>query len=114
VKDRFNVKQEGGLLLRASSHDGHPFDRLRAGRWFDRRRKDWLTYIREEEKLARDVYLYLYDMWGSSIFDNISVSEQAHMDAIKTLIDRYGLDDPAEEAVWAYLTTLSCRPCTQN
>ena len=22
---------------------------------------DWLTYMREEEKLARDVYLYLYE-----------------------------------------------------
>ena len=54
-----------------------------------------LTYMREEEKLARDVYLYLHDKWGSRIFDNISVSEQTHMDAIKTLLDRYGLDDPA-------------------
>ena len=54
-----------------------------------------LTYMREEEKLARDVYLYLHDKWGSRIFDNISVSEQTHMDAIKTLLDRYGIDDPA-------------------
>jgi hypothetical protein len=55
----------------------------------------WLTYMREEEKLARDVYLNLYDMWGSRIFDNISVSEQTHMDAVKTLLDRYGIPDPA-------------------
>jgi len=55
----------------------------------------WLTYMREEEKLARDVYIYLFDMYGSSIFGNISVSEQRHMDAIKTLLDRYGIDDPA-------------------
>jgi hypothetical protein len=56
----------------------------------------WLTYMREEEKLARDVYLILHEEWGSRIFDNISQSEQTHMDAIKTLLDRYGLDDPAE------------------
>jgi len=56
--------------------------------------KYWLTYMREEEKLARDVYLYLYDKWGSQIFNNISGSEQTHMDAIKTLLDRYGLPDP--------------------
>ena len=55
----------------------------------------WLAYMREEEKLARDVYIYLFDMYGSSIFGNISVSEQRHMDAIKTLLDRYGIDDPA-------------------
>ena len=55
----------------------------------------WLTYMREEEKLARDVYLFLYDKWHSRIFKNISGSEQTHMDAIKTLLDRYGVPDPA-------------------
>src|SRR4030042_6160303 len=55
----------------------------------------WLTYMREEEKLARDVYIYLFDMYGSRIFGNISVSEQRHMDALKTLIDKYDIDDPA-------------------
>jgi hypothetical protein len=53
-----------------------------------------ILYMREEEKLARDVYLTLYEQWGLSIFQNIANSEQTHMDAIKTLIDRYGLDDP--------------------
>jgi len=56
-----------------------------------------LTYMREEEKLARDVYVYLHDKWGSRIFDNISVSEQTHMDAIKTLLDRYGIPDPVKD-----------------
>jgi hypothetical protein len=55
----------------------------------------WLTYMREEEKLARDVYLVLYEKWQSRIFKNISVSEQTHMDAIKTLLDKHGIADPA-------------------
>ncbi len=55
----------------------------------------WLTYMREEEKLARDVYIYLYDEYESRIFNNIAASEQKHMDAIKTLLDRYGISDPA-------------------
>jgi len=54
----------------------------------------WLTYMREEEKVARDVYTFLSDKWQSRIFKNISVSEQTHMDAIKTLLDRYGITDP--------------------
>jgi hypothetical protein len=54
-----------------------------------------LLYMREEEKLARDVYLTLYDKWGLRIFQNISGSEQTHMDAVKTVLDRYGLEDPA-------------------
>lgn len=53
-----------------------------------------LVFMREEEKLARDVYLTLYDKWGVRIFKNISASEQTHMDAIKVLLDRYGIADP--------------------
>jgi hypothetical protein len=53
-----------------------------------------LLYMREEEKLARDVYLTLYETWDLPVFQNIANSEQTHMDAVKTLIDRYGLDDP--------------------
>ena len=53
--------------------------------------------MREEEKLARDVYLYLYEMYSLRTFTNISKSEQAHMDAIKYLIDTYDLEDPVGE-----------------
>lgn len=54
-----------------------------------------LTYMREEEKLARDVYQNFYPLWNNSLFDNISQSEQQHFDAIGGLLDRYRLDDPA-------------------
>lgn len=50
--------------------------------------------MREEEKLARDVYFTLYDECQASIFLNISESEQRHMDALKRLIVKYGLKDP--------------------
>ena len=53
-----------------------------------------ILFMREEEKLARDVYLVMYDLWGADIFVNISESEQRHMDAIERLITRYGLEDP--------------------
>ncbi len=55
-----------------------------------------LLYIREEEKLARDVYMTLAEQWNVQIFQNIARSEQRHMDAVKALLDRYGLEDPAE------------------
>jgi len=54
-----------------------------------------LLYMREEEKLARDVYLTLYDNWGVRVFQNIANSEQTHTDAVKSLLDFYGLEDPA-------------------
>ncbi len=53
-----------------------------------------ILFMREEEKLARDVYLAMFDLWGVRVFDNISRSEQKHMDAIKALIDTYELVDP--------------------
>ena len=54
-----------------------------------------LLYMREEEKLARDVYNALFTTWGQPTFQNIAASEQAHMDEVKQLLDRYGLADPA-------------------
>jgi hypothetical protein len=56
-----------------------------------------LIKMREEEKLARDVYNYLYQTWGLSIFKNIAASEQTHTSAIKTLLDRYQIADPVTD-----------------
>lgn len=53
-----------------------------------------LTFMREEEKLARDVYRVMFDEWENPIFYNISQSEQQHMDTMKSLLDKYGLADP--------------------
>ncbi len=54
-----------------------------------------LRFMREEEKLARDVYLTLYEQWELPIFQNIANSEQSHMDAVVTLLERYDVEDPA-------------------
>lgn len=56
---------------------------------------DDLHFLREEEKLARDVYLFSYNLYGNAIFNNISKSEQNHMDQILVLLNTYNLDDPA-------------------
>ncbi|VGO17275.1 hypothetical protein PDESU_05871 [Pontiella desulfatans] len=55
---------------------------------------DDLLFMREEEKLARDVYLTFYTLWGTQVFDNISQSEQRHTDSVLALIQKYGLVDP--------------------
>ncbi|MEZ4104145.1 MAG: DUF2202 domain-containing protein [Candidatus Paceibacterota bacterium] len=54
----------------------------------------WLSYMREEEKLARDVYQKLYEIWDLNIFSNIAKSEETHTEAVKELISRYSLTDP--------------------
>lgn len=61
--------------------------------------KSGMVFMREEEKLARDVYLYLYELYSLPIFNNISKSEQRHTDAIKVLLDKYELEDPVKEDI---------------
>ncbi|KYG82557.1 hypothetical protein AWN68_15015 [Roseivirga echinicomitans] len=56
---------------------------------------DALLFMREEEKLARDVYDHLFTIWSLKIFNNISASEQSHTDAVRTLLNKYELEDPA-------------------
>jgi len=64
---------------------------------------DHLVFIREEEKLARDVYLSLYQKWGNPVFAKIAESEQAHMDAMANLLSFYGIDDPVtNDVIGAY------------
>jgi hypothetical protein len=53
-----------------------------------------LTFMREEEKLAFDVYTVLFDQYGLPIFSNIAASELNHTEAVLRLLDRYGLEDP--------------------
>jgi hypothetical protein len=61
-----------------------------------------LVFMREEEKLARDVYLAMYNMWQHIVFNNIAVSEQRHMDTMKKLLDKYQIQDPAQSAAGAF------------
>ena len=56
--------------------------------------KQGILLMREEEKMARDVYDTLAKSWGGRPFSNISKAETTHMAAMKVLIDRYGLEDP--------------------
>lgn len=59
-----------------------------------------LRFMREEEKLARDVYAELYQYHKEQgtemiILAKIAVSEQRHMDAMRRLLAQYAIEDPA-------------------
>ena len=54
---------------------------------------DILLGMKEEEKLAHDVYIALYEKWGSLIFSNISSAEERHMNAVIRLLEYYGSDE---------------------
>ena len=59
--------------------------------------QDSLIHMREEEKLAQDVYLSLYDTWGKNIFQNIAESEATHTDTVANLLKQFGIEDPVTE-----------------
>jgi len=56
-----------------------------------------LAYLREEEKLARDVYLTLAEIWQLPIFANIAVAEQNHMDIVFKALQISGVEDPVTD-----------------
>ncbi len=56
-----------------------------------------LLFMREEEKLARDVYQTLYEKWGTKIFSNIAQSEQTHTETIRNLLEKYNVTDPVTD-----------------
>ena len=72
-----------------------------------------LLKMKEEERLARDVYSALYKKWNSQIFAKISAAENNHMNAILTLLENYGelksagvagkFDDPEVQALYDQL-----------
>jgi len=53
-----------------------------------------LKWMREEEKLAHDVYITLHSKWNINIFTNIALSEQTHTNAVLSLLNKYELTDP--------------------
>jgi hypothetical protein len=54
-----------------------------------------LRYLREEEKLAHDVYVALFSRWSTRVFSQIAESETQHTEAVLGQIKLHGLDDPA-------------------
>lgn len=91
-----NVSEEGytdinnealGNVL-ANSNENELSESERAG----------LIFMREEEKLAYDVYAFLYEKWGKKTFSNIASSELTHTNSVKTLLNYYQIEDPAQES----------------
>ena len=50
--------------------------------------------LREEEKVAYDVYTVMFEKYESKVFKNIAENEKEHMNKIKELIDQFNLTDP--------------------
>jgi hypothetical protein len=56
-----------------------------------------IQFMREEEKLAHDVYIFYAEQYNVPIFRNISRSEAAHQKAIMWLMNKYNIEDLSKE-----------------
>ena len=54
-----------------------------------------LSFSRDEERMARDLYTLFGQTYDAAIFDRIAASEQQHFDAVGTLLTGYAITDPA-------------------
>jgi len=64
-----------------------------------------LLFMREEEKMARDVYAYMYDKYKLLVFKNITKSESAHMSAVLRLIEGFKIADNSNNNPGEYTNT---------
>lgn len=53
-----------------------------------------LASMAQEEKLAADLYQAFADKYPAVVFGRIAAAEDQHLDAVRTLLARYGLSDP--------------------
>jgi hypothetical protein len=53
-----------------------------------------LASLAQEEQLAHDLYAAFADRYDAAIFDRIATAEQRHLDALRQLMQRYGVTDP--------------------
>lgn len=86
----------GGPLVSMAGNQGKDFGRQSrdADTSLDANEIHNLEYMREEEKLARDVYRTLFGIWGLPVLDNISESEQVHTTQVEDMLEKYRLPDP--------------------
>ncbi|MCB9548581.1 MAG: DUF2202 domain-containing protein [Myxococcales bacterium] len=86
-----------GLLITASAAGACPQDDVAvapAATPLDADAQRGLVQMREEEKLARDVYQANARRYGLPIFGHIAGSEQRHLETVGGLLQARGLPDP--------------------
>ena len=83
-EDLISVSADSTTLLLQNMTRSVPTNNLS----FNNDELEMLLHMKEEEKLARDVYKSLYEKWGKQIFLNISKSEETHINAVIYLLQK--------------------------
>lgn len=87
---RYDGGNQGSATIKLSSNQNATTTDLSSAEVDDMR------FMREEEKLARDVYLTMDEYWGKQtrVFANIAESEQSHTSTVNYILDKFSVEDP--------------------
>lgn len=58
-----------------------------------------LAYMAEEELVAHDLYTAFAGLYDTPVFSRVASSESNHLDAVRNLMERYGVSDPTVDHV---------------
>ncbi|MDA3879807.1 MAG: DUF2202 domain-containing protein [Prolixibacteraceae bacterium] len=61
-----------------------------------------LSFMREEELLAHDVYVYFFEKYGTTVFSRIANSESKHAESVLALLTYFGMEDPTTGIAGSY------------
>jgi len=94
-----NITDANNQIAQSSIQEQDPSSMLESMPTYNltQEQKDGLVFMYQEEKVARDVYNNLYEKWNIKVFSNIAKAEQSHMDAVKSILEKYNLDIPNDE-----------------
>lgn len=53
-----------------------------------------LAFMAEEELVAHDLYTVFAGLYDTPVFNKVANSESKHLEAVRTLMERYGVTDP--------------------
>ena len=88
------IRGTAALAAASAAGTGFAFQSASAATGLNAEAAQELRYMREEEKLARDVYRQAYDHWGLPVFARVAQAEQRHMDIMGRMLAYYGQSDP--------------------
>lgn len=87
------------MILSSCSSDNNDLDDFETPIILTQDETNDLSFLREEEKLARDVYIYAYNKYQINLFNSISNSEQTHMNSVLALMVKYDIPDSASPEI---------------
>ena len=102
MKSLYLILAISAAVFTSCSEDSTSTDPMPVEEALTEQEKADLQFLREEEKLARDVYTYAYQLYGAPIFNNISFSEQTHTDSVLYVMTLYGLSDKSNEEIGSF------------